>query len=170
MIALLRRTGAALVATVALLGAAPRVAAAHPIHTTLTQLTFDDATHEVRISLRVFADDFSTAVARHARVPATADHRVDGAAAQAYLASVLQLTDRSGRAVPLSWCGARREGNVYFVCLRAVAPAGLDGARVANRCHFELYGDQINIVQATVHGRRQSLMMTRGDAPKPITG
>jgi len=36
------------------------------------------------------------------------------------------------------------------------------------RLLFDLYEDQINIVQARYEGRRVSLLFSRGDPPKPL--
>jgi hypothetical protein len=136
----------------------------HPIHTTLTQLTYDSAGRRVNVAVRAFADDFGTAVARRLHATAPSDDQAFDAASYAYVTAVLALADRGGRALPLEWCGARRSGGVVWLCLRAPAPKGLGGIRVANRCLFELFDDQINIVQAQYGERRYTLLLTKDDA------
>ena len=143
-------------------------AGAHPLHTTLTQLTYNAAERSVYVSMRVFADDFSTAVARHSGGRAAADHSVADAAAFAYVAEGLTLIGADGRRLPLQWCGARRTDIVLWLCLRSPAPDGLDGLQVHNRVLVEMFEDQINIVQATYNGRKQSLLFTREDRPKRL--
>jgi len=44
----------------------------------------------------------------------------------------------------------------------------MSGLRVRVALLFDRYDDQINIVQVTYHGRRVSLLFTRGDASKPL--
>lgn len=156
-------TGIATAGAVVLLLAGWRsVADAHPIHTTLTQLAYDRGTRSITISVRVFADDFGTALRRQGGAPQGFDQ-----AALAYARRTLTLSPGGKKALPLSWCGARREGIVVWLCLRAPA-RGLEGLVVHNRMHFELFDDQVNIVQATVDGRRRSVLFTRGDRPKRL--
>jgi hypothetical protein len=145
-----------------LLGWPRTVAEAHPIHTTLTQLAYDRGARSVTISVRVFADDFGTAIQRHSGGRGSFDQ-----AALAYARRTLTLSPGGKKALPLSWCGARQQGIVVWLCLRAPA-RGLEGLVVHNRMHFELFDDQVNIVQATVDGRRRSLLFTRGDRPKRL--
>jgi uncharacterized protein DUF6702 len=136
-------------------------AAHHPLHTTLTELTYRAADRTVQVSVRAFADDFDAAAGG-----------VSDSAASAYLRSVLTLTDRNGRPLPLAWCGLRRTGDLLWLCLSGAAPGGgLGGLRVAVRLLFERYRDQINIVQVSdgEGGRRTSMLFVRGDAEKPLS-
>jgi hypothetical protein len=57
---------------------------------------------------------------------------------------------------------------VVWLCLRAPAPRAAARLTVHNRMHFELFEDQVNVVQATLGGRRRSELFTRGDGPKPL--
>ena len=58
-------------AAAAMLVAAPRVVLAHPLHSTITEIAEDRAHGTVRATIRVFVDDFATAVERAtARRPA----------------------------------------------------------------------------------------------------
>ncbi len=142
----------------------------HPLHTTLTQLTFRPADRAVQISIRAFRDDFRAAVARSVGRGAAAWSAADvpAAAAFAYVRGAVSLSDRQGRPLSLEWCGVERTGDLFWLCLRAPAPEGLSGLRVEVRLLFDLYEDQINIVQASYGGRRESLLFTRGDAPKRL--
>src|SRR5438093_9650795 len=102
-------------------GAAAAVAV-HPLHTTLTQLSYAAADRTVVVSVRAFADDFR-AVAGD----------VSDSAAFGYLTTVLTLSDPAGRTLPLAWCGARRTGDLLWLCLHAPA-RGLAGLRVTPDC------------------------------------
>ncbi len=162
------RPGALALAVALLLRAGDVAAAAHPIHTTLAQLSEDRAERAVRVSVRVFADDFGLALQRKAGGRAVAPGPEFEAWASAYASRALLLADRRGRPVPLRWCGARHAGQVYWLCLTAAAPSGLRGMRVRSLFHFELYPDQVNMVQAEYGGDRESLLFTRGDPAKRI--
>src|SRR3989441_7151240 len=132
--------------------------AAHPLHTTLTQLAYHDADRSVEVTVRVFADDFRAVLARD----------VTDSAAAAYLRSAITLTDRAGRPLAVVWCGMKRTGDLLWLCLRAPAPSGLSGLRVWVALLFDRYEDQINIVQAIYEGRRAAFLFTSGDPPKAI--
>lgn len=141
-------------ATVALLIAL----AAHPLHTTLTELSYDDGGRVVHLSVRAFGDDLRAALGGD----------VTDSAASGYLRSKVTLADRAGRPLPLVWCGLRRTGDVVWLCLRA-APGGAGGGlQLHVGLLFERYADQINIVQATDGARRWTLLFTRGDPARPL--
>ncbi len=141
--------------------------ALHPLHTTLTELSYRAADGTVEVSVRAFADDFRMAAARYAGVGAPGGDLPESTAF-AYLAATLTLTGPEGRPVALSSCGVRRTGDLVWLCLRGSAPRGLAGVRVDVRLLCELYSDQINILQASYGGRRTSLLFARGDAARPL--
>lgn len=140
---------------------------AHPLHTTLTELSYTPANGVVQVSIRVFTDDFGEAVARRPQ-PRAASGKAPPNPALAYLGASFGIVGRNGKRVPLQWCGEKKTGDVLWICLRGSAPAGLRGGSVTNTLMFDLFEDQINIVQATYDGRKQSLLFTRGDGAKRL--
>ena len=132
--------------------------AAHPLHTTLTQLGYRDADQTVEISVRAFVDDFRAVLAE----------QVTDSAAATYLRSTVTIADRAGRPLPLAWCGLRRTGDVLWLCMRAPANGGLSGLRLRVAILFDRFDDQINIVQMTYGGRRAALLFMSGDSPKAL--
>jgi hypothetical protein len=131
--------------------------AAHPMHTSVTELTQDASTRSVVVTLRVFADDFAT----------VAPDRV-GPAAEAYVRAHLELSESRGRPVALRWESATLVGDVVQIRLRADLPEGLSGTRVRTTLLCERFPDQVNIVRATYGGRTASLLFTRGDRAKAL--
>lgn len=143
-----------------------RAASRHPLHTTLAQLTYDERTHQLEGSIRVFAGDFATAVAKRSGAAAPDDDRVPDAAAFAYVARTFALLDPTGRIVPLAWCGSRRAGDVLWLCVRATSVSQPASLRLSDQMLCELFDDQVNIVQSTLQGQRSSMLFTKGDGPK----
>jgi len=133
------------------------LAALHPMHTSVAELVHEPGTRSVLVTLRIFDDDFRTAV------PGTRDSD-----AEAYVRSHFELRDASGRPVPLRWAGASRSGDVIQLRFRADLPAGLAGVRVLSLILCERFADQVNIVRATSAGRTASLLFTRGDQAKAL--
>jgi hypothetical protein len=164
-----RRLAAAVgIASLVLLGAVPRVEA-HPLHTTITELVFDPARGTVRATVRIFADDLRSAVSRTARGRSL---RPDGpeweGAVVWYVTSTVTLRDARGKVLPLRSCGTRRLGDALWLCLGADVTPEAGVLQIRNAMLFELYDDQINVVQNLVGGARRSLLFTRGDRFKPI--
>lgn len=139
---------------------------AHPLHTTVTEITSDPARRVVRAVIRVFADDFGKALARPDRGGSSAP--VAEQAALAYLQRAFVLTGRDGRVMPLRSCGTRRTGDLLWLCVETDAPTGLVGTRVRNSVLCELYDDQVNIVRTTAGGTASSLLFTRNATAKPL--
>ncbi|HEV7992811.1 MAG TPA: DUF6702 family protein [Gemmatimonadaceae bacterium] len=157
-------------ATVLLVGAgARRQLDAHPLHSTITELVEDRAHGVVRATIRVFADDFGTAVARAAkgRVSPAAGQAWD-AAVLSYATTVFGMQDAQGRAVGVHSCGVRRTGDLLWLCLEAATTQPLASLRVRNAILCDLFEDQVNVVQATVAAERRSLLFVRGDSFKPV--
>jgi len=144
---------------------------AHPLHTSLAEMVYDPAAKEIRISIRVFVDDLTKASNAYNRSHWLGAPRI-GSSVQSpildYVLASFVVTDRRGRPVSLASCGDKRVGDLMWVCLRAPAPGGPVGLRVAHKVLFDLYADQINIVQAAYGGRRISLLFTRGDGSKRL--
>lgn len=146
----------ALIAT----SAAPLVT--HPVHTSLAELVYDPSAKEIRISLRVYVDDLATASARYSR-NSSAD-----AAMVAYARAYFGIADRNGKVVSLASCGEKVVGDLMWLCFRAPARSGPSGFSIAHRVLFDLYSDQINLVQASYNGRKVSLLFTKGDGFKKL--
>lgn len=127
---------------------------AHPLHTTMTELTEDRAHGVVRATIRVFADDFGKARGGKPELD--------------YVASVFAFTDRGGRPLALRSCGTRSTGDLLWICVEAASADGLGALKVRNGMLSDLFDDQVNVVQGTVAGARRSLLFTKGDRPKPI--
>ena len=142
----------------------PIVFAAHPLHTSLAEINYDPAAKEMRISIRVFIDDLTKASNAYAmshkgsvRTPI-----VD------YARAAFVVADRGGHALTLIPCGAKPVGDLMWLCFRTPAPSGIAGFQVAHKVLFDLYNDQINIVQATYSGKKTSLLFTRGEGFKRL--
>lgn len=135
---------------------------AHPLHTTLTEVT-TASDGSIRIVLRAFIDDFSAAVTGRAApqgvpIPTPADSAI-----ARYLGQTLALTDAGGRRLPLSVAGVRRTDDLVWITLHAPALRSPAGARLTNRVLFDRWEDQVNIVQTAIGARRQTLLFTKRD-------
>jgi hypothetical protein len=148
---------------------APRVVDAHPLHTTMTELAEDRARGTVRATIRVFADDFGTAVARSAGRKAIPSGAAWDAVAVGYAARAFGMMDGTGRPLALASCGIRRTADLVWVCLEARPAQPLATLQVRNGVLCELFDDQVNLVQgALAGGPRRSVLFVKGDGWKKI--
>jgi len=152
----------AAVAAAVAVGARP--ALAHPLHTSLAEMT-QKANGEFTISLRVFADDFL----RHsgAPEPATGGGRPDARIVD-YLRRTFVVIDRNGRGLPLKWCGSSRVSDLLVICLSGRISGGLRGARVRYSVLTDLFPDQINVLQIATGSGRQNLLFTPGETTRMV--
>jgi hypothetical protein len=150
------------VARLALLAGALWGADRHPMHTAVAELSQPDGRGTTEVRIKVFADDFQTAV------PLPADPVQADSATARYLRGVFALADRTGRPVRLAWAGAERAGDVILVRLRGTVPGGLSGARVTSVVLCEQFEDEVNVVRAAYDGRTETLLFTRGESAKAL--
>jgi hypothetical protein len=150
-----------------LLGVAPRPALAHPLHTTLAELSYDATTRVLQVSLRVFADDFAAAVTRDAGARTVGALPPDSAMFR-YVAARFAVAAPGAAPMALRWCGVRRAGEVLLLCLRATGVRAIAGARVRSALLTEVFADQVNLVQATYGGRRRMLLLTPRTDARPL--
>ncbi len=155
---------AALLGTFGALMGTPVRAAAHPLHTTVTDVVVDPVRGGLRLTIRVFADDFARAVQRHAGPRASADPAVADSVRAWYVASRLQLLDAAGRRAVLVWGGARPDGEALQLTVHVPGVRSLEGVRVANALLVELFDDQVNLVRAVAGDRQRTLLFTARDA------
>lgn len=142
---------------VLLLAALPQ--APHPLHSTLTTIVWESRTHTLRVAVRVFTEDLADALVR-GTVPS------DSAACR-YARSALTLRDRTGRSPATERCTIERTRDVTWIRFEAPT-ADPTGFRLLNAFLFELFDDQVNVVQATLGGRVRTMLFTRGDGLKPL--
>ncbi len=152
--------GAPLLAAALAIGPVAGVAA-HPLHTTMAEVTIDRPRGTVRVVVRVFADDFGTALDAAGKAGSWDDR------AARYLGRAVSIVDDARRPLAMRNCGTRRQGDLLWLCAEtSVAPSHTLSLRDQMLC--ELFTDQINVVRVTDGAHTRSLLFTRGDPVKPI--
>ena len=147
-----------------LLGSGPisRDPTAHPLHTALTEISYDEATSEATIRVRIFADDLESSL------PLMAGTSVDTLMSR-YGRGTFALVNGSGHSSLLQWEGLERVGDLVVLRLRTRVEGGLAHARVLSAVLWERFPDQVNIVRISIEGRVNTLLFTRGDGSKPVS-
>ena len=139
-----------------------RYAVFHPLHTTMAEVTIDHARATLRIVVRVFADDFGTALAA-SKTSGSWDAR-----ATAYVARAIVVSD-AGRTLAMLGCGTRRTGDLLWLCTETtIESASANRLSLRDQMLCELFADQVNVVRATNGATSRSMLFTRGDPGKPL--
>lgn len=147
----------------------------HQVHVSITQIEFDQTRQSVEVVIRVFADDLENALSRHLKRPVKIDAATDGRnkeageMAIAYLRSCFELRSKNGRQVKLNWAGMEGQADLFWLYIEGKMPGGIDGAQLKNRIFFELFDDQVNIVNTIHRGKQIGLMYEVKDGMKVIT-
>lgn len=128
--------------------------ARHPIHTSSAWLTLDPGSQSATVLLRVFAEDFPPG-----RVPE---------AVQQYLTARFRVLDAAGSALPLRLDSLVPEGPLLRIRLSVAIPRDFSVIRIWHGVLTERFRDQVNFVQASLSGRKSSLLFTSRDGPKPL--
>ena len=151
---------------VALVIVAPAIAVAHPVHTSLTQMTVDVRTGVVEISLRVSADDFTAAADDW--IGKNSSRRGVTPPGPAYARAGFIVRESTGRVVILEPCGEKHVGGLMWICLRGRLSPRASISTVMNRVLVEKFNDQVNIVQVSRANRKTNLFFTAGDGEKRL--
>lgn len=161
-----RAVAAALLAALALVST-PEVGQAHPLHTTFVELTFAPKTGIATAMVKVFADDFTQRVTRGSSAK-PGDEAILQKLSLAYLSRTLVANAATGEAIQWRFCGWKRSADLIFICLSAPVRRGLSGVRIRDTILSDVFGDQVNVLQAEYGGRRHSILFTGASGAKQL--
>ncbi|HLL75349.1 MAG TPA: DUF6702 family protein [Pyrinomonadaceae bacterium] len=165
-----RRAPRALALTLAALAAAtlcaPR-AGAHKFHTSFAEVNHNAEAGTLEVTLRTFPDDLEAAVRRRAPAARESSGEKDRAKGfeervAAYVAETFQLKSANGDPIKIAWVGMDAGADSAWLYFEARLPAEAGDLRLSNRFLFDLFDDQINLVNLKSNGKRTALRFERG--------
>jgi hypothetical protein len=136
----------ALAAALAITAASPPINA-HPLHTSLTEIVKDQRSGQVALSIRLFADDFGSALDSLVASSTSGGVTPRDEVARAYFERSVVLQDKDGRAIGLEWCGIRSVDNLTWLCARSEARVPAGKLRIRNSLMFDRFPDQLSIIR-----------------------
>jgi len=144
------------------------VAHAHRYHTSVTRLEYNEEERLVEITVQTFADDIEAALSKRGGESVRLDSTAKtNALLLDYFRNVVEL--RNGdTGLELQWIGMELKGHSVWFYLQARMPKVLSRMTLSNRLLFDLFRDQVNIVNVFKGGKREGLVFKRGDAAKAL--
>ena len=154
--------------SLALCAALAPVASAHKYHTSVTRVEYNARERSAEITIQTFTDDLEDILAKRVgrSVRLGADKDADRLVFD-YLRSAFELKRGDG-SYALRWVGMEVKGETVWLYMLAEIPEGLSKASVRNALLFDLFEDQVNIVNVISDGRKNSLVFKRGDGAREI--
>jgi hypothetical protein len=145
----------------------------HPLHVSVTEITFDPKDKELEITSRIFIDELEEAIQEELKRPSldifnpgkdvTTDQLVSN-----YLASRL-LLKADGKEMKVKYLGHEVEGDALIAYAYAPGVKKLKAIEVTNSTITELYDDQSNLVHVTVGTKTKSLRLMRNEVMGKLT-
>ncbi len=144
------------------------VAQAHRYHTSVTRLEYNAEERLVEITVQTFADDIEAALGKRnggtVRLDSTAK---TNALLLDYFRNVVELRNGDTE-LELEWIGMELKGHSVWFYLQARMPDVPSRMTLSNRLLFDLFPDQVNIVNVFKDRKREGLVFKRGDAAKAL--
>lgn len=141
----------------------PLALRAHPIHRSIAEADYNRETHVLQVAVRVFADDFETALSAHAKqkisLEKTPAAQLD-AAIRAYVADRFTVKAADGKPAAQKWVGrkSKETDNELWLYFEVPLAAGIDGVRIFHGLLAEHFRDELNSVQVRDGARKVTLV------------
>ncbi len=161
---MVKLVAAAVLWCVAVLAGARRVDA-HPLHTSFTEITRDRNSGRIVVSVRLFADDFGSALDAWRARPGAGSLTAE-VAAQRYVEQSVWVSS-AGKRVRLEWCGMRMADGLTWICVRSTESVRPGQLRLRNTLMFDRFADQIGIVRWTGRSGPRTLVLS-ANAPEAV--
>jgi hypothetical protein len=144
--------------------------AAHKFHTSFAEAEYNEKEASLQITLRTFPDDLEMILnKRNGKKNVRLDRKQDAEPLLiAYLQETFQLKNAKGETLKLSWVGMDAGVDSAWLYFEARMPEGFAGAQLRNQFLFDLYDDQVNLVNVKQDERKRALTFKNGDNFQPL--
>ncbi|MGI9106625.1 MAG: DUF6702 family protein [Pyrinomonadaceae bacterium] len=139
-------------------------ASAHKFHTSFAEAEYNARERSLEVTLRTFPDDLENILSKRSGKRVSLDRKREAEPLlTAYLQETFQLKDAQGKTVKLTWVGMDAGVDSVWLYFEARLPGGFAGAQLRNQFLFDLFDDQVNLVNVKVDTKKQSLSFKPGD-------
>ena len=133
----------------------------HPIHVSVTEISFDEKERELEIIARIFIDDLEASIRKANGQPElTLSGPSTDQLVRKYIESRFRIS-LDGRPQNAKYLGHEIEGEAMLCYIQVSNIKKWKEIEVANSMITELYDDQSNLVHVTKSGKVKSLRLMR---------
>ena len=145
---------------------------AHTYHASIMEVRFNPGKQRLEMALKVFIDDLEQDLSQGQPTPVRTD-QLPRAQLDPLLLNLLrrqvQFTARPGAApLPLTLVGLQKETDAYWLYFTAPLPTAATGVTLRHQLLLALFPDQMNIVNLTANGQKQSLLFRNGEETQQL--
>ncbi|HEY0319602.1 MAG TPA: DUF6702 family protein [Pyrinomonadaceae bacterium] len=156
-------------ACIALSPLAVRDASAHKFYTSISHAEYNPETKSLEIVARVFSDDLELALTRRNSKAIYLDSTKEVSAyIVAYLKETFEVKGVDEKRKEIKWVGLETKVDTTWLYFEIKMPEGLKGTELRNRLFFELFSEQVNIVNIKDADNKFDLVFKRGDEFKSL--
>lgn len=140
----------------------------HPFYVSVTEIDYGPKTKTVQVSVRVFFDDFESALYKRYKTSINIlkpkdRKQVDGLISD-YIKNHLQIK-ANNKLLTLKYLGYEIEEDAAWCYFESEKIESVQKLNIQNDVLFEQHDSQINMIHATVNGKRKS---TKLDYPEKL--
>jgi hypothetical protein len=134
----------------------------HPIHISRTEINHDEKSQSLQLTIHIYIDDLEDDIVKSGRKkPKLLSNNELANADQIlveYLKEKLVISNSLGKILAFSWVGKEKSDDALaLLCyLEIEGVRSVEGLKIKNDVLFNLYDDQINIIETSVSNRQKS--------------
>jgi hypothetical protein len=164
----MRKQARLLILSLMVCGIIAPAARAHKYHTSVTRIEYNEREAGAEITIQTFRDDLEDILTKRAgrRVSLEVNRETQRLVFD-YLKSALELKRTDGSS-DLQWVGMEVKGETVLLYVLSKMPEGLSRASLRHALLFDLFEDQVNIVNVFDGDKKSSLVFKRGDGARQI--
>ena len=132
----------------------------HAFHTSITQIEYNSKAKTYEISVRLFTDDFETAIDTENKIKGTKilDGDKNDALIAAYISKHFTITSSQNKKASFKYIGKENEDLATWIYLELPADQLTKGSKIQQIAMMELFDDQVNILNYRNGEKRKTLL------------
>ncbi|MBO0939417.1 hypothetical protein J2I47_22905 [Fibrella sp. HMF5335] len=143
----------------------------HPFHTSLTQMEFDPQRQTFEISLRLFTDDFETALTKEnggKSVHLNTSQKQDKLVEQ-YVRKHFAVANADRKLNPITYVGYEQEADAQWIYLEMPYSAKTQNIFIKQDILIELFTDQVNLVTIQLNQVKKTVVFRNNQPVQAVT-
>jgi len=145
---------------------------AHAYHASIMDVRYNAPKQQLEIALKVFTDDFETALSAGRPTAISLDQSPKPLVTQLttdLLRKQLAFGTKPGETLPLQLLGIQKESDAHWLYCTVKLPRPLTGFNLRHSLLLPTFADQMNIVNVEAGGKKQSTLFRNGEQEQRIS-